>query len=160
VIVAAVVVVVVVGGWLALRPASSKARPELAPAISGPIVNGGRFDLSAQRGHWVLVNFFASWCSACKVELPQLAELDSRHPDGLQVVSVDSLDDSLGSAERMIRSTKTEWPLVSDPDATTDYGVVGLPESFLVNPSGLIEARIFGGVTVSKVEGQLGAAKR
>ncbi|MCL2393421.1 MAG: TlpA family protein disulfide reductase, partial [Acidimicrobiaceae bacterium] len=60
-----------------------------APAVSGPTAGGGHYSLGAERGHWVLVNFFASWCTDCKAELAQLADLEHRHPAGLSVVSVD-----------------------------------------------------------------------
>lgn len=150
------VVAAVVAGWLLFRPGSTPSAG-LAPAVSGPTAGGGRYSLSAERGHWVLVNFFASWCTDCKAELAQLAELEHRHPGGLQVVSVDGLDDSFGKAAQMIRAGGGSWPLVNDPAALEAYRVDSLPQSFLVNPEGKITEHVFGGVKATTLSARLTA---
>jgi thiol-disulfide isomerase/thioredoxin len=150
-VIVAVAVVAAVVGWFTLQPAASTEQG-LAPSVSGPTVGGSTFSLTSERGHWVLVNFFASWCGPCRIELPQLEALDQRHPDGLQVVSIDYLDDSLTKAAALIRSAGGSWPLVDDPSAITGYHVdQGLPESFLVDPAGKLTGRIFGGVKAAAV---------
>jgi thiol-disulfide isomerase/thioredoxin len=150
-VVVAVLVVAALIGWFTLQPAATTEQG-LAPTVSGPTVGGSIFSLSSERGHWVLVNFFASWCGPCRVELPQLKALDQQHPAGLQVVSIDYLDDSLTRAAALIHSAGGTWPLVDDPSAITGYHVdQGLPESCLVNPAGRLSSRIFGGVKVAQV---------
>jgi thiol-disulfide isomerase/thioredoxin len=150
-VIIAVLVVAAVVGWFTLQPAATTEQG-LAPAVSGPTVGGNAFSLTSERGHWVLVNFFASWCGPCRVELPQLKALDQQHPAGLQVVSIDYLDDSLTKAAALIRSAGGTWPLVDDPSAITGYHVdQGLPESFLINPEGKLSSRIFGGVKAVQV---------
>jgi cytochrome c biogenesis protein CcmG/thiol:disulfide interchange protein DsbE len=132
----------------------------VAPAVAGPTASGGRYDLAAERGHWVLVNFFASWCTDCRSELRQLAALSRSHPAGLQVVSVDGLDDSIAAAERLIKAGGGTWPLVNDPAALNRYAVVSLPQSFLVTPAGRIDDHVFGGVTAAAVEARLATSSR
>jgi cytochrome c biogenesis protein CcmG, thiol:disulfide interchange protein DsbE len=154
-------VAAVVGGLLAFRPASgptSAAAGGTAPAVAGPTATGGRFDLTAERGHWVLVNFFASWCTDCRAELKQLTTLSGAHPSGLQVVSVDGLDDSISAAERLIRAGGGHWPLVADAGALNTYAVESLPQSFLVSPTGKITDHVFGGITAAAVEAQVARA--
>ncbi|MBO0748590.1 MAG: TlpA family protein disulfide reductase, partial [Acidimicrobiaceae bacterium] len=128
-----------------------------APAVSGPTAGGGHYSLGAERGHWVLVNFFASWCTDCKAELAQLAALQHRQPAGLRVVSVDGLDDSFAKAERLIRGSGGSWPLVNDPAALEAYRVNSLPQSFLVSPEGRIADHVFGGVKATTLTATLGA---
>ena len=50
---------------------------QAAPAITGPQLDGGAFDLSTRRGSWVVLNFFASWCDPCKQEAAELARFAS-----------------------------------------------------------------------------------
>jgi cytochrome c biogenesis protein CcmG/thiol:disulfide interchange protein DsbE len=160
-ILAAVTIAAVAAAGVALNfvlePGStpSNATAKMAPAIAGPTATGQRFNLAAQRGHWLLVNFFASWCVNCRQELRALASLQHLHPDGLQLVSIDGTDDSLAAAEALIRAAGGTWPLVKDPAATTAYSVTGLPESFLLNPSGHIVTHIIGGVTPTTIDHQL-----
>jgi cytochrome c biogenesis protein CcmG/thiol:disulfide interchange protein DsbE len=123
--------------------------------VAGATAGGGHFALGAERGHWVLVNFFASWCTDCRAELAQLNELARRSPAGLHVVSVDGLDDSFSTAERLIRAGGGDWPLVNDPAALDSYQVESLPQSFLVNPAGRITDHVFGGVTAAAIESRL-----
>lgn len=141
-------------GWLLFRPGSSTS-PGEAPAVAGPTAGGGDYSLGAERGHWVLVNFFASWCTDCKAELSQLATLQRRQPAGLRVVSVDGLDDSFTKAARLIHDSGGSWPLVNDPAALEAYRVDSLPQSFLVNPEGKITDHVFGGVTATTLTARL-----
>ena len=73
-----------------------------APALSGTDLNGGAlFSLTLLRGHYVVVNFFASWCVPCEQEAPDLARFhyDQLHsPDGADMVSVVYNDTTLHGA--------------------------------------------------------------
>jgi cytochrome c biogenesis protein CcmG, thiol:disulfide interchange protein DsbE len=151
---AALVVAAGLIGWLVFRPGSDTSSTA-APAVSGPTAGGGRYLLRAEQGHWVLVNFFASWCTDCRAELAQLNQLERRHPAGLRVVSVDGLDDSFGKAAQLIRSAGGNWPLVNDPAALEAYRVDSLPQSFLVSPEGMITDHVFGGVTATTLTARL-----
>jgi thiol-disulfide isomerase/thioredoxin len=152
----ALALVAVVAGWLVVRPGTGPS-DGVAPAVSGPTAGGGHYSLSADRGHWVLVNFFASWCTDCKAELTQLTRLEHQHPAGLRVVSVDGLDDSFAKAAQMIRTGGGRWPLVNDPAALEAYQVDSLPQSFLVNREGKITEHVFGGVTAAALTARLTA---
>ncbi|MBQ1016820.1 TlpA family protein disulfide reductase [Micromonospora sp. D93] len=121
-----------------------------APPLTGTTLTGVPFDLSAARGHVVLVNVFASWCGPCREELPLLVET-ARHraPDGLQVVGL-NLRDGPEAVRALLQQTRADdLTVVPDPDGTraVDWGVRGVPETFVVDREGRIVAHQPGVVT-------------
>ena len=75
---------------------------QVAPTISGVTLSGGSFDLSALRGRWVVVNFFASWCPPCQQEQPELVAFAYAHrsPGDAALVGV-VFDDSASQRPRL-----------------------------------------------------------
>jgi len=143
------VVVALFIGVLATRdPAYTRVAPSrligrAAPDVSGPTVAGERFTLSAQSGKYVLVNFFATWCVPCVEEHPHLMRFAER--DDVTVVSV-VYQDEREDIERFFAKEGGDWPVVEDANAKVDWGVRGVPESFLVAPDGVVVNRIIGGI--------------
>lgn len=131
----------------------------LAPALSGTTVDGGRFDLDKQRGGWVLVNFFATWCPPCVAEQPELVRLAQQTAGELQIVSV-AAGDTAENVTKFFAEQGGDWPvLVSGTDAASiDYGLVKLPESYLISPSGTVVEKFAGGVTAAQVERRISEA--
>jgi cytochrome c biogenesis protein CcmG/thiol:disulfide interchange protein DsbE len=123
-----------------------------APPIVGP-VNGRTYSLTQDQGRWVLVNFLASWCVPCQQEMPALVSLSDQHAKtkDAAVLSV-RYDVTDGSPlAQMMKRFSAGWPVVDDPQAKVDYGVSGIPESFLVDPQGVVVAWWPGPVTTSGV---------
>ncbi|MFN0027674.1 MAG: TlpA family protein disulfide reductase [Acidimicrobiales bacterium] len=130
---------------------------ELAPPLHAPTMDGGRYSLDADRGRWVVVNFFATWCPPCIQEHPELVKFSERHAaDGQRkVVSVVFG----GAAETdgvraFFAANGGDWPVVVDPTGTlsVDYAVPRVPESILVSPTGLVLGKIRGGVTADELD--------
>jgi cytochrome c biogenesis protein CcmG/thiol:disulfide interchange protein DsbE len=163
VIVVAIVAVVVIGfvAVLATRDTAGEGGRrshlvgELAPPIVGPTLDGGTFDLASQRGRWVIVNFFATWCTPCIVEHPELVDFQQRHAElgDAAVVSV-VFDDDPDDARRFFEDRGGEWPVVVDEDrsVTVAYGVPQVPESFVVAPDGTIVQLFTGGITAARLD--------
>ncbi len=133
-----------------------------APAIAGTsITGGGRVSLAGDRGHYVVVNFFASWCQPCQLEEPQLADFLSHH-DRRHAVDVLGVvfGDSSANAAAFMRENGATWPAVDDASGqiAVDYGVDDPPQSFIVDPSGRVVVKIVGGVTTSGLEQLLASA--
>ncbi len=109
------------------------------PAPETPIerLDGdGTISLSDYRGEWVLVNFWASWCKPCEEESPAIEEFAHKHRDDLVVLGVNSEDNSV-DANAFIDEYGLTWDMVKDTGERGDeYGVLGFPESFLVDPDG------------------------
>jgi len=128
-----------------------------APAISGAAVSGGSVQLSGLRGKFVLVNFFASWCVPCHQEHPELINWMARHAvkGDVAIVGV-TFEDTPDNARAFMKTNGGDWPIVSDPKPdfpyALAYGVRGPPESFLVNPDGVVLAKFIGPVTADGLD--------
>jgi cytochrome c biogenesis protein CcmG/thiol:disulfide interchange protein DsbE len=133
---------------------------KVAPAVAGKTLDGKTFNLDNQRGRWVVVNFFATWCRECVVEHPQLNAFQKEHAGkgDARLVSV-LYDDSPDDARKYFEERGGKWPLVLD-DGTiaTYYGVTAVPESYLVAPNGRVYKKLVGGVTKEGIDGLMAEA--
>ncbi len=136
------------------RQADSPILGGLAPPIVGQTINGEMFDLDDWRGRWVLVNFFQSTCVPCIIEHPELAAFAASHATSgtARVVSV-VFDDSAENVREFFLVHGGDWPVVSQGagQAAVAYGVTGVPESYLVAPSGVVVWKQIGGVTADSI---------
>ncbi len=150
--VAAVVVVSAVAGFTSGR--SSSPGPivgRAAPDWSGKALDGSALSSASERGHWVVLNFFATWCGPCQRETP---ELEAFAAGGRAHVVGVVFRDSASSARGFAADHRVTWPLVGDGSGTigNQYRVVGLPVSFVIDPHGTLVRELFGGVTASGLD--------
>ena len=116
---------------------------DVIPDISGEGPEMEKFHIQDLRGKVVLVDFWASWCKSCRMEIPYLiAAYEKYHAKGLQVVGIavwDKPEDSL----RAISQDKPTYPQIinSQSIATDIYGINAIPEIMLFAPDGTILAR-------------------
>ena len=126
-----------------------------APGIAGETIDGEAYDLADRRGEFVVVNFFATWCVPCIREHPELVEFERRQREegGASVVSV-VFDSRPEQVRQFFDENGGDWPVVPDPDGRTalQYGVTGVPESYLIGPNGVVLTKIEGGVTADALE--------
>jgi thiol-disulfide isomerase/thioredoxin len=122
--------------WLG-TPAGTAASPD---APTPPL------DLGPYAGRVVYVDFWASWCAPCKVSLPWLQELQSRHGDeGLTVLLV-NVDRDRKAADAMLAKAGITLPITWDPDGriAKAYGLEGMPSSFVYGRDGQLRDRHVG----------------
>ncbi|MBU3690889.1 MAG: TlpA family protein disulfide reductase [Solirubrobacterales bacterium] len=147
-----VVTVLVLGllGFLAWGLADSQGEG-LEPGGEVPVETletlppGGKGSLADYRGQWVLMNVWASWCIPCRDESPALERFGRRHGDRVTVLGVDTRDlstDALGFIEEF----GLTYPQLRDPDGSYADALetTGVPESFLISPSGQLIRRLRG----------------
>lgn len=138
------------------RLAYSPLVGEQAPALSGEsLLTGESFDIGDHRGKWVVVNFFATWCTPCIQEHPELVAFDDAYGTrgDAAVVSV-VFDDNPEEVTDFFSARGGDWPVIPDPDAriAVDYGVLKVPETYLVDPDGIVRRKLIGGVSQDGLE--------
>ena len=119
-----------------------------APGFTLLTLDGGRASLTDHRDKLVVLNFWATWCQPCTVEMPSLEALWQRYRDrGLIVVGV-SVDRGAPRAllEPYVRNLKLTFPILLDPDSKTSdrWRVTALPATFLVRPGGEVAGMAMG----------------
>ena len=129
-----------------------------APPLVGRTLAGDPFDLAALRGGVVLVNVFASWCGPCRTELPLLAAADRRwSAQGLHVVGLDVRDGPEAARALLDETGAGALPVVPDTSGiiAVNWGVRGVPETFLVDRDGRVRLWARGPVTAEWLERRL-----
>jgi len=145
------------------RELPSELISERAPTFALPrLGGGGSIDLASLRGQVVVVNFWASWCLACREEHPDLLAAWERYRErGVVLVGID-FEDTEDAALDYTAEMGGDWPLVTDPGSRTAiaYGVFGVPETFVIARDGTITAKRVGAVTYEWLTREIDAALR
>jgi cytochrome c biogenesis protein CcmG/thiol:disulfide interchange protein DsbE len=134
-----------------------KGRP--VPNITGTTLDGQPFDLASLRGKPVLINFWGPTCVPCRTEFPLLAAKAIEHrADGLAIVGI-LTDDPVEPARTFAAENGGTWPTVIDPGAAIKaaYRVLGRPQTFFVDRSGILQSIQIGEVVDADFERQYAA---
>ena len=118
-----------------------------APDLSLNALDGREVSLQQYRGKYVLLNFWATWCGPCKMEMPSLERLHQRFKSkNLEVVAVSN--DMFGARVVVpyIKANRLSFTILLDQKmrASSDYGVVSLPTTYLIDPQGRIIGALYG----------------
>jgi thiol-disulfide isomerase/thioredoxin len=130
----------------------------VAPDFELTTLDGKTLKLSDYRGRAVLLNFWATWCGPCKIEMPWFVELNQKYASqGLTILGV-AMDDS-GQAEiaRFAKEMGVNYPILIGKEKVGDAygGVPGLPTTFYIDRNGKILDRVVGIVGRSEIEAQI-----
>lgn len=129
-------------GLATLNAPSARAVPvgSAAPAFTLPGLNAP-VSLEALRGQTVLLDFWASWCTPCRLSFPWLGEMQARHgARGLRVVAV-NVDRQRSDADAFLARTPARFTLAFDSagDTPRRYAVKAMPSSFLIDTEGRVQ---------------------
>jgi cytochrome c biogenesis protein CcmG, thiol:disulfide interchange protein DsbE len=134
------------------KPDSFLGKP--APEFVRNDLDGRPVDLAALRGRVVLLNFWATWCASCQVEIPRFIHWQSKYAaDGLQVIGV-SMDDDSAPVASLVRERGVNYPVVmGDEQIGLLYGgVLGLPVTWLIDRQGIVRSQFKGDADLGAME--------
>ena len=128
---------------------------QAAPVAQSTTLDGQAFDLSRRKGSWVVLNFFDPTCVPCVNEHPQLvtfAQQQRELVDGAELYTIIDMvlsDGSDQSVRDFFAQNGGDWPVVSDPDGSISvaFGVAKVPETWIIDPDGIIRKRFGGEIT-------------
>lgn len=142
---------------LVLSSSSSVARaaePAQPVEFAVELLDGSRFDSREVRGQWLVVNFWATWCTPCLKEIPELSALHDAHAD-ITVIGLAWEDIEPEAMQRFLRVTPASYPIAiidvyDPPEAFT--APRGLPLTLVLDPEGHQVERFVGAVTRASLE--------
>jgi cytochrome c biogenesis protein CcmG/thiol:disulfide interchange protein DsbE len=127
---------------------------QAAPDVKGTGLDGHPFDLATRRGSWVALNFFSVTCTPCVQEHPQLVQFSAdqqARSGGAELVTVVYSGDQLDRVTDFLNKAGGSWPVVPDVDGqiAVAYGIAKVPETWIIDPNGVVRERIISTVTAS-----------
>ena len=131
------------GRW----PTPRITRSTVAPDFSLESLEGKTMRLSDFRGKAVLLNFWATWCGPCRIEMPWFVELQQKYgSQGLQVVGVAMDDASKEDIAKFAKQMGVNYPVLIGKEAVGDSygGIPALPETFFIGRDGKVVDKILG----------------
>jgi thiol-disulfide isomerase/thioredoxin len=146
------IAVVLVVAFVAVEALSGtgKTAGRAAPALPTKVLRAPAVTVATLAGKPAIVHFWASWCGPCTHEAPELARLATELHGRATLVGVDYTD-AAGSARSFIARHDWRFPILADPGGTIgdEYGLSGLPTTFVLDSSGHIVERLTGPQTAA-----------
>ena len=111
-----------------------------APDFSLTDANGSRITLSGYKGRVVLLDFWATWCTGCKVEIPWYVEFQKKYAQqGLTSIGVAMDDEGWQKVKPYLEIHPINYPIVlGNPDLVEPYRITNMPVTLLIDREGLI----------------------
>jgi thiol-disulfide isomerase/thioredoxin len=134
--------------------AATAAKPTLVTTT----VDGKSFDLSKQSGHWVIVNFWATWCVPCIKEMPDISAFVAGHKN-VTAIGLAYEDTDKADILAFLKKHPVIYPIaqvdVTNPPKDFDEPK-GLPTTYLIGPDGSVAKRFVGPVTAADLARAVG----
>jgi peroxiredoxin len=146
----------VVGGAAQSPVATTSLINKEAPQFVRTDLENRTLDLNAYRGKVVLLDFWATWCASCQIEMPRFVAWQNQYGSrGFQIIGI-SMDDDPELARRLYKKMKLNYPVaMGDEKLGQQYGgVLGLPLTFLIDSQGKVRAQFRGETDLKVIEEQ------
>jgi thiol-disulfide isomerase/thioredoxin len=127
-----------------------------APQFVRTDLENRKLDLRAYRGKVVLLDFWATWCASCQIEMPRFVAWQRQYgPRGLQIIGI-SMDDDPALARKLYKKMKLNYPVAMGNERLGQLygGVLGLPLTYLIDSQGNVQARFRGEADLNSIEEQ------
>ena len=128
------------------------------PSLKVTTLDGKPYDLAAQRGHWVIVNFWATWCVPCIKELPEISQFVTSHPD-IRAIGIAYDDTDPADIRAFLDKHPVSFPVaqVTMDKPLTDFDEPrGLPATYLIGPDGKVAKHFMGPITPAALSAAIG----
>jgi peroxiredoxin len=125
-----------------------------APEFVRTDFQGRKLDLHALRGKVVLLDFWATWCASCLVEMPRFVIWQNKYgPRGLQIIGI-SMDDDPALARKLANKQRLNYPVAMGDEMLGQLygGVLGLPQTYLIDSEGKVQAVFQGETDLNVIE--------
>ena len=132
-----------------------------APDFNLPVLGGGEISLSDLKGKVVVVNFWATWCPPCLVEMPVLNDLYGTYKDqGVEVLGLSLDEEGLSITQPFVEKLNVTYPILeSDRNTYQAYGnVLTIPHTFVIDREGTVTKRFVNNQTKDGFEAAIKAA--
>ena len=120
------------------------------PTLKVTTLDGKAYDLSAQAGKWVIVNYWATWCSPCLKELPDISAYVTEHKDMVTAIGLAFEDSDKADIEKYLKAHPLSYPVaqvdVIEPPKDFDTPK-GLPNTYVIAPDGHVAKAFMGPIT-------------
>lgn len=139
-------------------PSTAPADSQRAPDFTRPMMDGGTFRLSDYRGEVVVLNFWATWCSPCRQEIPDFVKMQRElGDDGVQFVGVALDREGFEAVRPFAEEMGINYPIVMDDGrlARQYGGVPTVPTTFVIGPDGVVEGYAPGMITEALLRPEL-----
>ncbi|MGH9600844.1 MAG: TlpA family protein disulfide reductase [Terriglobales bacterium] len=136
------------------RLSGQNVRGLTAPDFELQRLDGTTLKLSSLRGKAVVLNFWATWCGPCKIEMPWLTEFQKQYgPQGVEVIGI-AMDDQTEKVGAFVKEVGADYTILLGTEAVGDAygGVQFLPATFYIDRDGKVVDRVFGLVSRSEIE--------
>lgn len=151
----------VMGGLLAMAGAAHAAMPE-HPSIKLTTLDGKPYDLASQRGKWVIVNYWATWCVPCIKEMPDISTFVTAHKDKVSAIGLAYDDSDAADIKAFLAKHPVSYPVaqVTMDKPLKDFDEPrGLPTTWLIAPDGKVAKRFVGTVNAASLGEAIGLGK-